>query len=125
MKLFSTEGRLNRAPFILYPMGFGIVLTVLLVVWLVMIMPESGNFDDVDWGSGLALIGVLFFSVIWFLWTIAYVTMCIRRLHDLDKDGLFVIAAFVPTVNFVFYLYLAIVKGTNGPNKYGEDPLLK
>lgn len=123
MKFFSTKGRLNRAPFILYPLGVGVALSILMVIWLFMIVPKSGNFEEIDFGSGFAVIGAVFFFVVCLAWSIAYITMCIRRLHDLDKDGLFVILAFIPSVNFIFHLYLMIVKGTNGPNKYGEDPL--
>ena len=39
----------------------------------------------------------------------------VRRMHDLDKSGWFVI---IPLYN----LYLACLPGTKGPNKYGPDP---
>lgn len=125
MKIFSTEGRLNRAPFIGYSLGLWFLLAVIFIIWVMMIIPDSGNPEDINWGHGQIIIGLIIFSIISVVWAIAYVMICIRRLHDLDKDGFFVIAAFIPTVNFIFYLYLAIVKGTSGPNKYGEDPLLK
>ena len=39
-----------------------------------------------------------------------------RRMHDNDKSGWFQLIPF-------YSLYLAIIKGTDGPNSFGEDPL--
>lgn len=47
----------------------------------------------------------------------------IRRLHDLNGSGFWVILVFVPLVNIVFFLWLLIKKGTEGDNDYGADPL--
>jgi len=41
--------------------------------------------------------------------------VAVRRMHDVDKSGLFV---FIPFYN----LYLACQEGTVGPNQYGPDP---
>ena len=50
----------------------------------------------------------------------------IKRLHDLNINGLWVIAyaiaAFIPFVNFILGLYLLSTDGTNGDNKYGQRP---
>ncbi len=43
------------------------------------------------------------------------VTLCIRRMHDVDKSGWF---ALSPLYNFM----LAITEGTRGSNQYGPDP---
>ena len=47
----------------------------------------------------------------------------VRRLHDLDKDGLLVLLTFVPLLNGFFELYLLFAPGTVGDNRYGADPL--
>lgn len=39
----------------------------------------------------------------------------IRRMHDIDKSGWFILIPF-------YNLYLACLEGTKGPNKYGPDP---
>jgi uncharacterized membrane protein YhaH (DUF805 family) len=47
----------------------------------------------------------------------------VKRLHDRDKSGWWTLMAFVPGIGA---LWLAIecgfLKGTNGLNRYGEDP---
>ena len=49
--------------------------------------------------------------------------LLIRRLHDLNRPGWWCIGAFVPIVNFVLSIYVVFFKGTDGPNRYGPDPL--
>jgi uncharacterized membrane protein YhaH (DUF805 family) len=39
----------------------------------------------------------------------------IRRMHDVDKSGWFILIPF-------YNLYLACTEGTKGANSYGEDP---
>lgn len=129
MKLFETAGRLNRAPYIGYTIGMDVVAFVLFIAMFVVLipfLPADGDIDDIDMAAfesaavlAICVVMLLFFAIS----TILYVTLSIRRLHDLEKDGMFVLLAFVPTVNFIFWLYLCIVKGTDGPNQYGADPL--
>ncbi len=48
-----------------------------------------------------------------------------KRWHDCDKSGWMTFIIFVPIVGiFWFYGYLGFVRGTDGPNQYGEDPLI-
>ena len=51
------------------------------------------------------------------------IMMGVRRLHDLDKCGWWMLLLIVPLVNLFFCLYLLFFKGTEGPNEYGDDPL--
>ncbi len=129
MKLLETAGRVNRAPYIGYTIGMNVAAVILFIALLVVMipfLPADGDIDDIDMAAFesaavLAICVVMFLFVV--ISTILYVTLSIRRLHDLEKDGMFVLLAFVPTVNFIFWLYLCLVKGTDGPNQYGEDPL--
>lgn len=54
----------------------------------------------------------------------------IRRFHDLGQSGwmvlLFIVLGALPVVGFVADLVNFVwfmIKGTDGPNKYGQDPL--
>ena len=49
--------------------------------------------------------------------------LMIRRLHDVNLSGFFVLLNFVPIVNLGLFLYLLCKKGTEGENDYGPDPL--
>lgn len=45
----------------------------------------------------------------------------VRRLHDIDKETIMIILAFIPVVNF-YIIYLWTIEGVRGPNKFGPDP---
>jgi uncharacterized membrane protein YhaH (DUF805 family) len=45
-----------------------------------------------------------------------------RRLHDIDRTGWWLLLVFT-IIGGLVLLYWAFVKGTNGVNRYGPDPL--
>ena len=47
----------------------------------------------------------------------------IRRLHDLNHSGLWILVVFAPVAHFLFFVFLLFWKGTEGPNHYGPEPL--
>ena len=46
----------------------------------------------------------------------------VRRFHDQDKSGWFVLLGLIPFVGGLIVLVFMCVEGTRGPNQYGEDP---
>lgn len=47
----------------------------------------------------------------------------IRRLHDQNRSGWLILLALVPLVGGLILLVFFCLKGTVGPNRFGEDPL--
>ncbi len=45
----------------------------------------------------------------------------VRRLHDQDKSGWWILINFVPFGGIVLLVFMCL-EGTNGPNQYGPDP---
>jgi uncharacterized membrane protein YhaH (DUF805 family) len=43
------------------------------------------------------------------------IAVSVRRMHDVDKSGWFIL---IPIYNLI----LAVTEGTRGPNEYGPDP---
>jgi uncharacterized membrane protein YhaH (DUF805 family) len=46
----------------------------------------------------------------------------VRRLHDSDRSGWWMLLLFVPLAG-LYVLYLLIIEGTNGSNRFGESPV--
>jgi uncharacterized membrane protein YhaH (DUF805 family) len=46
----------------------------------------------------------------------------VRRLHDLDRTGWWLLLIFT-IIGTLVLLYWDCVKGTDGPNRFGPDPL--
>jgi uncharacterized membrane protein YhaH (DUF805 family) len=46
----------------------------------------------------------------------------IRRFHDQDKSGWFLLLALIPFVGGLIVLVFMCLEGTRGPNRFGPDP---
>ena len=49
--------------------------------------------------------------------------LAVRRLHDLDRSGWWLLVGFVPIVGTIVLLVWFCTRGTEGPNRFGPDPL--
>ena len=47
----------------------------------------------------------------------------VRRLHDVDKSGWWLLIGLVPFVGGLILLYFFVQRGTAGTNQFGPDPL--
>jgi uncharacterized membrane protein YhaH (DUF805 family) len=65
-------------------------------------------------------------SVVSSLWSVAVlvpsIAVAIRRLHDADISGWWLMLIFVPLVGFVMLIIWWIGEGTVGYNRFGADP---
>lgn len=104
---FSASGRLNRARYF----GYMVVLNILVGI-------ISGITQTTGSAAVLAIGGILMIA----LW-IVDILIVIKRFHDLDRPGIHVLFLLIPLYNIYIGLLLLFKKGTEGPNKYGEDPL--
>lgn len=50
------------------------------------------------------------------------IAVTIRRLHDTERSGWWILIAFVPLVGGIVLLVFMCLDGTSGPNKFGPDP---
>ena len=46
----------------------------------------------------------------------------IRRLHDTDHSGWWLLIGLVPLIGAIVLIVYFVTQGTQGPNRYGEDP---
>ncbi|HZG46474.1 MAG TPA: DUF805 domain-containing protein, partial [Allosphingosinicella sp.] len=78
-----------------------------------MFMEEMGS-------TGWILLGL---ATLWGLLVfIPNLAVTIRRLHDQDKSGWFVLLALIPLVGPIILLVFYCIEGTRGPNRFGPDP---
>ena len=72
---------------------------------------SSGNASP--FGTLLYLVAVVFFFVLG-------LPLSVRRLHDTNKSGWFLLLGFIPFVGGLVLLVFYIMPGDVGPNSYGE-----
>ncbi len=104
---FSLDGRLNRKPYFFGNLAIGLISSIFTFI---MDRSDSTLISILGFIVGLALI-------------FAGISLVVKRLHDLDKGGLLALIMIIPIVDFFFGLYLLFAKGTEGANRFGEDPL--
>ena len=49
--------------------------------------------------------------------------LLIRRLHDTNRSGWWILISFIPLIGLVLLIVQACIKGDDGDNQYGADPL--
>ena len=75
--------------------------------------------------SSIPIIGVIF-TIVAVLYSLGIlvpsIAVSIRRLHDTNRSGYFLLIAFVPFVGFLVVLALCAMEGTPDENQYGPNP---
>lgn len=46
----------------------------------------------------------------------------VRRLHDIDRSGWWLLIGLIPLIGWVIAIYWACQDGETGPNRFGADP---
>ncbi|MBE6035904.1 MAG: DUF805 domain-containing protein [Clostridiales bacterium] len=78
--------------------------------------------------AAIALLGVVhdMFFILYIIYVLAMIipalAVTVRRLHDLDKEGVWILISFVPVVGGIWLLILTCTEGIRGDNRYGADP---
>ena len=50
------------------------------------------------------------------------IAVSVRRLHDIDRTGWWVLISLVPVIGFLVLLVFAVLDGTPGENRFGPNP---
>lgn len=111
--LFSFKGRICRSEY--WGKAFPILFSYGLIVNLI-------NYAEVE-SSGQP--GISIFLSLLSLWP--GLAVATKRLHDRNRSGLFLLFLLIPFANIVFAIWFIVevwfLKGTEGENKFGPDPL--
>lgn len=67
---------------------------------------------------GNILLGIFYLVIL-----IPGIAISIRRLHDLDKSGWWLLIALIPLIGALVLFFFFVQRGTVGGNRFGEDPL--
>ncbi len=104
----SSAGRLDRQPFWTGLIVLFIISLVLRLFFLLVFGHHSS-------------VGHVFFLAVELPLLYAFVNISIKRFHDRDKSGWWVLIVLVPLIGELWYLIDAgFLPGTDGPNRY--DP---
>lgn len=117
---FNFKGRINRLRYFLYGIPISIVIGIVYYIAIYNL--------DYQIRTSTYIIIIIYFLVL-ILCSISRLSLGIRRLHDLNLSGWFILIEFTSLIPFVriisliFGLYLLFAPGKNEGNYYGDDPL--
>ncbi len=100
------SGRASRSEYWYFFLFYFLVMILLNIA--VAILPQT---------IGMLLMTVVMFGVI-----LPSTAVAVRRLHDIDKSGWFLLLSLIPLINFVL-LYFFVKKGSEGANRFGDPSL--
>jgi uncharacterized membrane protein YhaH (DUF805 family) len=108
----SSKGRIGRQTWWLATIVLYVILFVLVFLFSALLSNDDSGFSVI-----LVLIVELLFAA-------AYITVSVKRLHDLDKSGWYYLIALIPFIGgLILFIQLGFIQGTIGSNTYGDDPL--
>ena len=105
------SGRSRRKEYWMFVLGVFIAAIILSIIEGVLGL--SGMVGGV-YGP---LTTIFFLAII-----IPSIAVQVRRFHDQDKSGWFVLLALIPFLGGLIVLVFMCLEGTKGPNRFGPDP---
>ena len=99
-----------------------VLFQMLLLVPLMLIVFALGGAAE-DPADPFSSIGVLVLVVVYLLvFLIPGIAVQVRRFHDQDKSGWFILLGFIPYIGSLIIFVFMCLEGTRGPNRFGPDP---
>lgn len=111
---FGFDGRASRSEywwFALFAVLLGIVTSIL--------DGFLGTYTVTSSGKMIGFINSIFLLAI----LLPSIAVAVRRLHDTDRSGWFYLLIFIPLIGSIILIIFFIQQGTNGRNRFGDDPL--
>lgn len=105
------SGRSRRKEYWMFVLGIFIAAILLSIIESAMGM--AGMI-----GGAYGPLTALFFLAI----LVPSIAVQVRRFHDQDKSGWFVLLALIPLLGSIAVFIFMCLSGTRGPNRFGPDP---
>jgi uncharacterized membrane protein YhaH (DUF805 family) len=122
---FGFQGRIGRRTwwllYVLPLVGLSVVATVLDVALGFVTLEDAQPADGYAvQTSGIGVFGLV--ALVVSVW--GGLAGQVKRWHDRDKSGWFVLVNFIPLIGAIWVLVeVGFLRGTAGPNRFGPDPL--
>ena len=116
VNIYNSVGRINRMQYLkykiaLFAFGLILILTALLIGNLFNLIAPIVGFI-----ATMFLMLVVALPIF-----LGDILLGVRRLHDMNLTGWFMVLMFIPYVNLLFTAFLFCWKGTEGKNEYDID----
>lgn len=107
---FGLSGRISRT---VYWHAYAVLISLNSVLIGQLIGGEQASYHAVAQAISPPLVIATLFTNI---------AIAVKRLHDSGWNGFFALLLVVPIVNFGFTIWIGLLPGTPGPNRFGTTP---
>lgn len=111
------SGRSRRKEYWMFVLFQMLLLVPLMLVAIALGGTSDDPSDPFSGGLTLAVLGVYFL-----VFLIPGLAVQVRRFHDQDKSGWFILLGFIPYIGGIILFVFMCLEGTRGPNRFGPDP---
>ena len=108
--LFSFEGRVTRLEYWMF--NVALIIGIIIASIIGTVLGEEGT------AIIFTLLSLLGLVCIW-----SGIAIQVKRWHDRDKSGWWIMINFIPFIGFWALVENGFLSGTEGKNRFGEDPL--
>jgi uncharacterized membrane protein YhaH (DUF805 family) len=116
------SGRSRRKEYWMFTLGVVIVEVLLVALFFMLAGPsfgDAGPAGNISAAAWLPLGILVLFGLAIFIPSLA---VAVRRFHDQDKSGWFILLSFIPYLGGLILIIFMCIDGTRGPNRFGPDP---
>ena len=124
--LLSPKGRINRSKYwlaaLIYLVVMGVVSVIMSLLWTVIPGDMVDGSYSVTGVKAVPYIILGFATFAFLIWS--GICVGIKRCHDRGRSGWFLLVSLIPIIGSLWLaIELYFLRGTVGPNNYGDDPL--
>ena len=109
IRFFNLQSRIGRLRYLAYGLGLSLLACIPAFI--------GGMLLALSTGLGTLVLVLTYIAVL-----VLSIGFGVRRLHDLDKSGWWLLLMIVPLVNLGLAIYLLFFAGTIGENRFGSAP---
>ena len=121
-KYVTFSGRAPRSEYWWFYL-FAIIVIVVAIIIDVMIDPSRGTMTTTSTSFEMSGNGGPVTLILSLLLLLPGLAVSVRRLHDIDKAGWWILIGLIPLIGFIVLIVWYCTKGTLGPNRFGADTL--
>lgn len=117
------SGRSRRKEYWMFTLFILIIYAVLFaLVAMGGLFSSMGNPGAAPEINAIGWIGIGLLAIVALGIFIPALAVVVRRLHDQDKSGWFILIQFIPYIGGIIMLIFMCIEGTKGENRFGPDP---
>jgi uncharacterized membrane protein YhaH (DUF805 family) len=111
------SGRAARPEYWWWALAVFIIMFIAGFLDTMVIAPLLGFDVAEDTATGTPLSLIISLAIL-----LPNLAVAVRRLHDIDRSGWWILIFFIPIIGFFLLLFWYVSKGTEGDNRFGPPP---